>query len=91
MIVHDAILKRLGELRAATPPESWQIQFRGKTIALSNGKSVWKKIGHAKSALLLDLSSLHWGVDSVAENSREVRAALRDLEARGDIVYVRVV
>lgn len=93
-MIHDRIIKRLSDRRDAVPPkppELWQVHFRGRAIAMSNGKCVWKKIGHVKSALLHELSDLHWGSYAVAKSSREVSAALRDLEACGDIVYVRVV
>lgn len=93
-MIHDRIIQRLGDRSNAIPPkppELWQVHFRGRAIALSNGKCVWKKIGHVKSALLHEFLDLHWGSFAVAKNSGEVRAALRDLEARGDIVYVRVV
>lgn len=84
-MIHDKIIDSLSSRRDAAQPELWQIHFRGRAIALKNGKCVWKKIGHAKSALLLDLDSVN------PLDSRKIRSALRDLEARGDIVYVRVV
>lgn len=82
-MIHDKIIAALNSRRDAAQPELWQIHFRGRAIALKNGKRVWKKIGHAKSALLNDLYYIQRGV-----SSDNLRSAIRDLEARGDIVYV---
>jgi hypothetical protein len=59
-----SILKTPVKNKKSIPIESWMIKIDGNFIVTGSNKSVWRKIGHAKSALRLHFEQAHsmWNV-----------------------------
>ena len=50
-IMLDLIRSKTDRLGSSKLNEAWVILFEGKQISLQNGKYLWRKINHAKTAL----------------------------------------
>ena len=66
--IHDEIAeairieadKLLDSFKTPKPNETWRIKVDGRFIMTSSGKTVWKQLGHAKSALRLHFEDVKY-------------------------------
>ena len=72
----------------------WVIKYCDKMIRLSSGKSSWKRINHAKSALRLEFYGCSGGYDYKVDNcftrDEAKERAWQELLSSGEVSFVNI-